>query len=61
MNAHATVRHVNGVAVVDLSGEITLGDSCGLVRDTIADLIEAGHKDILLNVGSVNYVDSAGL
>ena len=61
MSAHADVRHENGVAVVDLSGKITLGDGCGLVRDTIKNLIASGHKDILLNVQNVSYLDSAGL
>jgi len=61
MSAHANVRHANGVAIVDLSGKITLGEGCGLVRSTIKDLISAGNKDILINVQSVGYIDSAGL
>lgn len=61
MSAQASVRHVNGVAVVDLAGKITLGEGCGLVRDTIKNLMSSGHKDILLNVQNVNYLDSAGL
>ncbi|HWC97902.1 MAG TPA: STAS domain-containing protein [Candidatus Sulfopaludibacter sp.] len=61
MSAHASVRHVGDVAVVDLSGKITLGEGCGLVRGTIKDLVSAGHKNILLNVQNVGYIDSAGL
>jgi anti-sigma B factor antagonist len=61
MSAHASVRHVGNVAVVDLSGKITLGEGCGLVRGTIKDLVSAGHKEILLNVQNVGYIDSAGL
>ena len=61
MSTQAHVRHSANVAVVDLSGRITLGEGCGLVRGTIKDLVTAGHKDILLNLQNVSYIDSAGL
>src|SRR5579872_638375 len=61
MSAHATVRHSGNVAVVDLSGRITLGEGCGLVRSTIKDLVAGGHKNILPNLQNVSYIDSAGL
>ena len=57
----ATVRQEQGVAVVDLSGRITLGDGTGDIRDTIKKLLQSGQKKILLNLGDVTYMDSAGL
>lgn len=57
----ANVRQVGNVAVVDLSGRITLGEGSGTLRNTMKDIVGAGHKDILLNLKDVNYIDSAGL
>jgi anti-sigma B factor antagonist len=54
-------REVDGVTVLDLSGRITLGEGSVLLRDAIRDLIGKGSKNILLNLGNVNYIDSSGL
>ena len=61
MSCKAAVRHAGNVTIVDLSGRITLGDGSGLVRNTIKDQLNAGHKDLLLNLADVTYMDSAGL
>jgi anti-sigma B factor antagonist len=55
------VRHAGNIAVVDLSGRITLGDGSGLVRDAIKTLLQEGRKNILLNLKDVSYMDSAGM
>jgi len=57
----ATNRQVEGVAVVDMSGRITLGEGSVVLRDTIRDLIGKGNKKILLNLGDVTYIDSSGI
>ena len=31
------------------------------VRDAIGGLVGKGRKNILLNIGDVNYIDSSGL
>jgi anti-sigma B factor antagonist len=54
-------RQIAGVAIVDISGRITLGDGTALLRDTIRDLIARGNKNILLNLGEVAYIDSSGV
>ena len=54
-------RQVGGVAVLDLSGKITLGEGSVQIRDAIRGLIGKGQKSILLNLGNVNYIDSSGL
>jgi len=61
MSAKATVRHVDNVAIIDLSGRITLGEATGMLRDNIKNLLGSGHKNILLNLKDVTYMDSAGL
>jgi anti-sigma B factor antagonist len=52
---------VDGVTVLDLSGRITLGEGSVQLRDAVRDLIGKGHKDILVNLEDVNYIDSSGL
>jgi anti-sigma B factor antagonist len=57
----AKVRQVGNVAVVDLNGRITLGESTGQLREELRSLLAKGTKNILLNLQHVSYVDSAGL
>lgn len=56
-----STRQLDGVTVLDLSGRITLGEGSVQLRDAIRDLISKGVKNILLNLGDVNYIDSSGL
>jgi anti-sigma B factor antagonist len=57
----ASSRQVNGVAVVDMSGRITLGEGSVVLKDTVRDLLGKGEKKILLNLGDVTYIDSSGI
>jgi len=56
-------QHVSGdVTIVRINGDITLnkgGDV--LLKDKIHSLLQQGTKKILLDLGGVSYVDSAGL
>jgi anti-sigma B factor antagonist len=49
------------VAIVRLSGNITLGEASGQLRDVVRQTLAAGHKSVLLDLGGVAYIDSAGL
>jgi anti-sigma B factor antagonist len=57
----AKTRRVGNVAIVDLNGRITLGESTGILRDELRSLLSQGSKQIVLNMAGVSYVDSAGL
>jgi anti-sigma B factor antagonist len=54
-------RQSGSVTVLDLSGKITLGEDGILLKDKLQSLLHQGKKDLLLNLGEVQYVDSAGL
>jgi anti-sigma B factor antagonist len=54
-------REVNHVTIVDIDGRITLGEETGKLRQTIRDLIAAGKKKIILNLGQVDFIDSSGV
>ena len=57
----ATARHHGKVTVVDLSGKITIGEGDIKLRDAVSALLDEGRKSILLNMGGVSYMDSAGI
>jgi anti-sigma B factor antagonist len=54
-------RVVGGVTILDLSGKMTLGEGDEMLREKIASLVNAGQKQLLLNLDGVPYIDSAGL
>jgi len=54
-------RVVEGVSVLDLSGKVVLGEGDVQIKERIKDLLADGQKRILLNLGDVSYIDSAGL
>ncbi|MEW5983943.1 MAG: STAS domain-containing protein [Acidobacteriota bacterium] len=54
-------RKVGDVVILDLKGKMTLGDGDELLRTKINTCIAQGKKKIVLNLGEVPYIDSAGL
>lgn len=61
MSMKASIRQVDGVSIVDLSGRIMLGEGSVQLRDTARDLLSKGKKNILFNLADVTYIDSSGL
>ena len=61
MSMKATVRTVDGVTVVDVSGRITLGEGFTQLRELIREELGKGNKNILLNLADVTYIDSSGI
>ena len=57
----ASTRQLEQVTIVDVSGRIELGEGSSIIRDTVKELLSRGQKNILLNLGDVTYIDSAGL
>ncbi len=54
-------RNVNGITILELHGKVTIGEGSREIRKTIRELLDAGNKNILLNLGDVSYVDSSGI
>lgn len=61
MDMKATTRQAGSVTVVDISGRIVLGEESAALRELVRSLLEQGHKQILLNLAGVSYIDSSGL
>jgi len=56
-----TCREIGEIVIVDFSGKITLGEGSSTLRHTIRDLIDRGHRKIVLNLFDVDYIDSSGI
>lgn len=55
-------RSVQGVCVLDIDGPITLGaEGSEKLGDKVRSVLQTGEKQVLLNLASVAYIDSAGL
>jgi anti-sigma B factor antagonist len=54
-------RQINDVTLLDLHGKIMIGEGDDALRDAVAKVVESGKTKIILNLGEVDYVDSAGL
>ena len=61
MTIHASTRVVQGVAIVDISGQLRLGEGTGKLRDTVQQLVRDGYTKILLNLNGVVHIDSSGI
>jgi anti-sigma B factor antagonist len=61
MSLQCTVRDAGIVTVVDFSGKITLGEGSALVRKTVRALLDEQKTKLLIDLGDVDYIDSAGI
>jgi anti-sigma B factor antagonist len=61
MKMTTTTRQVNGVTIVDISGQIVFGEESAAMRELVCDVLGEGNRKILLNLADVNYIDSTGL
>ncbi len=59
MSCTVTIREHDNIPVVVLAGKFTITDSCGIIRDSVSNLLRAGHKRILIDLAGVTYLDSA--
>jgi anti-sigma B factor antagonist len=57
----ATIRQVDSIVVIDVSGRITLGEGCVQLRQLIRDELAKGNKHMLVNLADVTYIDSSGI
>lgn len=60
-NLNITERENDLITVLDLQGNIRLGEGSTELRQALRSLVEQGKKKILLNMEHVSYIDSSGL
>ena len=49
------------VAVIALSGRVTINDQPGLLKEAVAGSLERGARHVLLDLSGVGYIDSTRL
>ncbi|MEQ1762986.1 MAG: STAS domain-containing protein [Pyrinomonadaceae bacterium] len=54
-------RQAGDVTILDLAGKVTIGEGSVALRSAIRRLLGEGKNKILLNLGSVGYIDSSGI
>ena len=61
MTIQASTRLVNGIALIDISGQLRLGEGTGKLREAVQQLVRDGYTKILLNLHGVIHIDSSGI
>jgi anti-sigma B factor antagonist len=61
MTIQASTRLVDGVAIVDISGQLRLGEGTGRLREVVNRLVQDGYRKILLNLAGIVHIDSSGI
>jgi anti-sigma B factor antagonist len=54
-------KKLGDVTVLSPQGKIVIGDEVAALREKIKELLEAGNKNILINMANVTYIDSTGV
>jgi anti-sigma B factor antagonist len=54
-------RSAGTVTILDVTGHVTLNDGADQVRDKVKGVLAEGKRHVLINLGQVSYMDSAGL
>ncbi len=54
-------RQVGDVSILDVDGNIIIGESADTVGDTVRRHLAEGRRKILLNMAQVRWVDSRGI
>jgi anti-sigma B factor antagonist len=60
-NLNITERRNGSVTVLDLKGNIRLGEGNIELHNILRFLVEKGERRVLLNLAEVTYIDSSGL
>ena len=54
-------RQAGDVTILDMTGEVRIGEGAISLRDSIRSLADQGKKNVLLNLAGVKYMDSSGV
>ena len=60
-NLNIAERRKDFITILDLQGNIRLGEGSVELHEALRRLVERGEKEVLLNLAGVSYIDSSGL
>ena|ERR1700751_4613867 len=61
MSIKVSTRMVDGVVIVDLFGQLRLGEGTSRLRQVGQELLGQGYNKLLLNMENVLHIDSSGI
>jgi anti-sigma B factor antagonist len=61
MSVKVNVRETENAVILEVIGRITLGASGPSLQARVRELLDSGHKNIILDLGGVTFLDSSGL
>jgi anti-sigma B factor antagonist len=61
MSFSLKTRKLDNVIILDMFGQLTIGESVALFKNTIQDEVTRGERHFVINLGQVTHVDSSGL
>jgi anti-anti-sigma factor len=59
MRSH--IRKAGDVTIVDLTGDLVIGDGDEVLAEIFEQLLAGGHEKVLLNFAHVDRMDSSGI
>ena len=61
MKMTTNIRQIGNVTIVDITGHIVFGEESAALHNVVSTLLRQGQKQILLNLGGVDFMDSMGM
>lgn len=61
MALYIVEKLIGDVMLLDMRGQITLGEETATLRDHVKQVLERGYRRLVLNLWEVDYMDSVGV
>src|SRR5438270_6418982 len=61
MSIKISIHEIANATILTVTGRITLGASGPSIQDRVRELFKTGHRNIIIDLGGVTYLDSSGL
>ena len=55
------IRTIDEIKILDLSGQLLLGEATRALRNTVNDIMQAGGKRIIFNLANLSLIDTPGV
>ena len=56
-----TEHHIGSLTILDVDGRMTRNDGYGSIKQHVSTLLADGHRQVLLNLKDVAYMDSTSV
>lgn len=57
----SAVREIGGISILEIRGRITVDEGNLIIREIVQNQVAKGSKKMVLHLGGVDYIDSAGI